>query len=180
MGVLEEIEMRGCLERNRDVYFLMGQIEILRGNIMIGYKLFMEALKHLDEKQDETRIDYINSFIMPYKLNILKAIEFEKLIENTKSINISDYREAISNLYLIESVDRKYSDLIKLKLHSLVLEDKFELIAIIDEVYKFRYNDVKLAIYYLDMAFTHKDLVTMVELRDQVQNLIQENETIST
>jgi len=55
----------------------MAQIEILRGNIMIGYKLFMEALKHLEPSRDQKRIEYIESFILPYKVNIEKAIELE-------------------------------------------------------------------------------------------------------
>lgn len=118
MGVLEEIEMRGCIERNRDVYFLMAQIEILRGNIMIGYKLFMEALNHLDPLQDKKRIDYIESFILPYKKNIEIAIQLEKLIEENLTLSLDQYDDAIKDLELVHIIDRKYSDLVKLKLHS--------------------------------------------------------------
>ena len=180
MGVLEEIEMRGWIERNREVYFLMAQIEILRGNIMIGYKLFMEALKHLNKHQDWKRIEYISSFILPYKTNIEKAIKLEQLIEQNSVLSLKEFNEAIEELEYIRIVDGRYSDLMKLKLYSWVLPDSIDLLLMIDRVYNHRYNDIKLCIYYFDMAFTHKDLVTMVYLRDQLLILIQNNETIST
>ena len=180
MGVLEEIEMRGWIERNRDVYFLMAQIEILRGNIMIGYKLFMEALNHLNSRQDKTRIEYINSFILAYKKNILKAIEFEKIIELGQTLSIKEFEKALKDLSLIECIDKRYSDIIKLKLYSLFIEEPCELLLMINEVYTQRKSDIKLTIYFFDMAFTHKDLVVMVQLRDEVLGLIDSNETIST
>ena len=106
MGVLEEIEMRGCNERNRDVYFLMAQVEILRGNIMIGYKLFIEALNHLNPGQDDIRIDYINSFILAYKTNILKAIELEHLIENRVELTSNQFKKVVKDLRLVNNIDK--------------------------------------------------------------------------
>lgn len=180
MGALEEIEKRGCNERNRDVYFIMAQVEILRGNIMSGYKLFIEVLSHLNPGHDDKRIDYINSFILPYKNNILKAIELEHLIENNVELTENQFKKVIKDLKHIKTVDKKYSDFLKIRLHSLVIKDPFEFMEMIEEVYNYRSNDIKLAIYYLDFAFKHKDLVKMTRLRDQVLLLAEGNENIST
>lgn len=173
MGVLEEIEMRGCNERNRDVYYLMAQIEILRGNIMIGYKLFMEALNHLKPGEDDVRIEYINSFIMPYKASIQKAIEFEKMLEGDTKMTDKVLRKSMQDLKLIDTIDRKYSDLIKLKLHSHAIDDPFDLITMVEQVYNRRSNDIKLALYFFDLVFKHKDLVKMVTLRDQILSFVE-------
>ena len=96
----------------------MAQIEILRGNIKIGYKLFMEALKHLNKHQDRKRIEYISSFILPYKTNIEKAIKLEQLIEQNPVLSLKEFNEAIEELEYIRVVDGRYSDLMKLKLYS--------------------------------------------------------------
>jgi hypothetical protein len=154
----------------------MAQIEIFRGNIMIGYKLFMEALKYLNPDQDASKIEYINSFIMAHKPNILKAIEYEKIIESNKVLNQKQFDKAVKELYLIESIDKRYSDLIDLKLISLFCRDPMELILMSDEVYSKRKNNIKLAIYYLDLVFTHKDLVKMVQLREEILCLLDHNE----
>ena len=74
----------------------------------------------------------------------------------------------------------KYSDLLKIKLHSLVINDPFEFMEMVEELYNYRRNDIKLAIYYLDLAFKNKDLVKMIRLRDQVLILVENNENIST
>ena len=158
----------------------MAQVEILRGNVMIGYKLFIEALNHLNPGQDDIRIDYINSFILAYKNNILKAIELEHLIENKVELTSNQFKKVIKDLKHINIVDKKYSDLLKIKLHSLVIKDPFEFMEMIEEVYNQRRNDIKLAIYYLDLAFKHKDLVKMTRLRDQILLIAEDNENIST
>lgn len=86
----------------------------------------------------------------------------------------------MKDLQAIATIDKKYSDLIKLKVHALVIKDPFELMGMVDDVYNCRSNDIKLAIYYLDLAFKHKNLVEMTKLRDQLLILIQDNENIST
>lgn len=147
---------------------------------MIGYKLFMEALNHLHPKQDEKRIEYIESFIIAYRPSVLKAIEFEKIIEDKRPLSDKAFKKALSDLELIETVDRRYSDMIKLKLYSMKTESHYECLEMIDRVYNKRPSDIKLVIYYFDYAFTHKDVVRMVELRKVVLGLVESNETIST
>jgi len=102
------------------------------------------------------------------------------LIEENAVLSLDQYDKALRELEVVQIVDRKYSDLVKLKLHSCVLKDSIDLIIMIDGVYKHRYTDIKLCIYYFEMAFKHKDLTTMVYLREQLSVLIENNETIST
>ncbi|CAI2378094.1 unnamed protein product [Moneuplotes crassus] len=180
LGALEEVEKRGCTERNRELYFLMAQIEVLRGNIMAGYKLFMTALCYLNPLSDQTKIDYIKSFICPYKENITKVIELERLLENNTVLSHQQYEEAVKGLELVQPVDKKYCDLLQLKLHARVIKDSGIFINMIDEAYKQRHSDINLCIFNLETVFEHQDLITMVYLRDQLMILIEDNKTIST
>lgn len=173
--------MRGCSERRRDVYFLMGQIDILRGNVIEGYKLFKVALQYLHPGIDEKRIDFINSFVMAHQDVIDKAMELEKLLELGEHISWDEFNSAIECLKDIDTVDRPYSRMLNLKLSSLYIRDPFEHLDMVNNIFKTSLNDLKITLYFFELTITNQDHVNMVRLRDHVLTLAAKNDqNIST
>ena len=180
IGVLEEIEMRGWGERKRDIYYLKSQLEILRGNVVDAYKLSQETLKYLIPGQDNKRIDQINSFIDGNKDAINKALVIEEMLEEDHEMSNKVFNKAVKDIKAIDFIDKPYARMMRLKLNLMVVNDPFEHLEMVDAVFQENKDDIKLSIYYFEMTYLHKDLVTMVTLRKHILELINESKSIST
>lgn len=126
------------------MYYLTGQIEILRGHILEGYKLLTQALTYLRPGQDDKRIDYINSFIMVHQETIENAIKIEQLVESNAVLSEGQFSQAILDLMEIEELDHSYATLLRLKLKSLIIIDPFEHLELVNHEFENNQYDFNL------------------------------------
>lgn len=159
---------------------MKSQLEILRGNVVDAYKLSQETLKYLIPGQDNKRIDQINSFIDGNKDAINKALVIEEMLEEDHEMSNKVFNKAVKDIKVIDFIDKPYARMMRLKLNLMVVNDPFEHLEMVDAVFQENKDDIKLSIYYFEMTYLHKDLVTMVTLRKHILELINESKSIST